>query len=325
MCIFANLGLQDRLESAGVIIKDETYFNRFGQLIFKESLETADPYPQLAIHRRELQAILLAAVEQRMGADRIHKGWKCEWVDQNGHSATASFRHSHGSDWMPQKGSVVIGCDGIHSAVRRQLHPNESGPLYSGFTMWRGVTRSKPYLSGASLTRAGWLATGQTILYPIKNSIDTEGRQLINWVAVQRAAAFAQRDWNRTGDLPDFISAYEGWRFDWLDVPALIRNSETVLEFPMVDLDPLERWSFGRISLLGDAAHPMYPRGANGARQAVLDASVLAETLAAEDDEVMALRRYGAKRRGPTSEIVRRNRTNPPGRNPSRDIRTHPG
>jgi 2-polyprenyl-6-methoxyphenol hydroxylase-like FAD-dependent oxidoreductase len=314
MGVFSDLGLQQQLETSGVIIKDESYFNRFGQLIFKESVEPSarHPWPQVAIHRGELQTILLDAVKQRIGESRVHVGWRCHRVEQDAKSATAYFHGPDSSDRSPQKGNVVIGCDGIHSAVRKQLHPNESEPLYSGINMWRGLTRSHPHLSGASLTRAGWLATGQIIIYPIKNSIDSDGRQLINWLAVIKTQKYEKRDWNRPGNIDDFIFAYEDWKFDWLDVPALVRNADVILEFPMVDLEPLERWSFGRISLLGDAAHPMYPRGANGARQAILDAADLAEALVSTKDEVEALQTYEARRLGPTSDIVRRNRTNPP-------------
>jgi 2-polyprenyl-6-methoxyphenol hydroxylase-like FAD-dependent oxidoreductase len=312
MGILADLGLQQELESAGVIIKDETYFNRFGQLIFKDSLESAPgSYPQLAIHRGELQAILLAAVGQRIGPDRVHTGLRCRRVDQDADRATAYLETTEGHE-ISQEGRAVIGCDGIHSAVRKQLYPGEGNPIYSGFTMWRGLALSKPYLSGASLTRAGWLATGQLILYPIKDKINSAGSQLINWVAVKELPRFEKRDWNRKGDLADFIAAYEDWKFEWLDVPALLRSSDTIFEFPMVDLDPLEQWSFGRITLLGDAAHPMYPRGANGARQAILDARALAEALAVARDDIEALQAYQARRLRPTSDIVIRNRTNPP-------------
>ena len=145
--------------------------------------------------------------------------------------------------------------------------------------MWRGVTRWKPILSGASMVRAGWLSHGKMVIYPIRDDVDAEGRQLVNWVAEIETPNYRKRDWNRPGKLDDFIGAFADWHFDWLDVPAFIRAADSVLEFPMVDQDPLPRWSFGRVTLLGDAAHPMYPRGSNGAGQAILDARALAAAL----------------------------------------------
>src|SRR5919202_4267712 len=176
--------------------------------------------------------------------------------------------------------------------------------------MWRGVTRWKPFLSSASMVRAGWLATGKMVIYPIRNNIDAAGRQLVNWVAEIETPHYKKRDWNRPGRLEDFLPAFADWHFDWLDVPALIRGADAILEFPMVDQDPLPRWSFGRVTLLGDAAHPMVPRGSNGAGQAILDAETLPLCLAEAGGDVAAgLKAYEDQRLGPTSQIVLTNRT----------------
>jgi hypothetical protein len=168
--------------------------------------------------------------------------------------------------------------------------------------MWRGVTVWQPYLTGQSYVRAGWLSHGKMVIYPIRNNVDGEGRQLINWVAEVETPDHARQDWNKRGRLEDFIHYFEDWHFDFLDVPAMIRAAETILEYPMVDKDPLARWSFGRVTLLGDAAHPMYPRGSNGAGQAILDARALAESLAGEKDIPAALAAYDAARVGATAE-----------------------
>jgi 2-polyprenyl-6-methoxyphenol hydroxylase-like FAD-dependent oxidoreductase len=178
--------------------------------------------------------------------------------------------------------------------------------------MWRGVTRWKPFLSGATMARAGWLAIGKLVAYPIRDNVDAEGRQLVNWLAEIESPHYHRRDWNRPGRLEDFIAAYADWHFDWLDVPAFFRAADMILEFPMVDQEPLARWSFGRVTLLGDAAHPMYPRGSNGAGQAILDAAALAGCLAKHGDPVEALRAYEALRLEATANVVRMNRTNPP-------------
>jgi 2-polyprenyl-6-methoxyphenol hydroxylase-like FAD-dependent oxidoreductase len=178
--------------------------------------------------------------------------------------------------------------------------------------MWRGATWWTPFLTGASFVRAGWLESGKMIIYPIRNRRDARGRQLMSWVGEFFTPKYKRRDWNRAGDLADFIHVFEDWRFDWLDVPAMIRGAETILEYPMVDQEPLARWSYGRISLLGDAAHPMVPRGSNGAGQAILDAVALAECLAQPGDPIDALKRYEARRLEATASIVRMNRENPP-------------
>jgi 2-polyprenyl-6-methoxyphenol hydroxylase-like FAD-dependent oxidoreductase len=160
--------------------------------------------------------------------------------------------------------------------------------------------------------RAGWLESGKMIIYPIRNRLDAQGRQLVSWVGEFYTPKYKRRDWNRAGNLDDFIHVFKAWKFDWLDVPEMMRNAETILEYPMVDQEPLPRWSFGRISLLGDAAHPMVPRGSNGAGQAILDARALAECLAAQADPVEALKRYESQRLEATANIVRMNRKNPP-------------
>jgi 2-polyprenyl-6-methoxyphenol hydroxylase-like FAD-dependent oxidoreductase len=301
----AKLGLLDDLAEAGIETAESIFFNRFGQLIYREPSGRFAGYdwPQFSIHRGDLQGVLLRAVRDRLGEDSVLTGWQCTGVDTQTGTAHFVGRPS-------QTGSAVVACDGIHSVIRKQFYPDEGAPVYSGYNMWRGVTVWPRFLSGASMVRAGWLANGKMVIYPIR-ALD-DGRQLVNWVAEIETPRHLDRDWNRRGRLEDFLPAFAGWHFDWLDVPALIEGSETVLEFPMVDQDPLPRWSFGRATLLGDAAHPMVPRGSNGAGQAIVDARVLANCLAANRDDVAALARYEALRRPPTTEVVLTNRRNPP-------------
>jgi 2-polyprenyl-6-methoxyphenol hydroxylase-like FAD-dependent oxidoreductase len=212
----------------------------------------------------------------------------------------------------PQRGDVVVGCDGLHSVVRKQLHPHEGEPIYSGVNMWRGVTRWPPMLSGATMIRAGWFTPGKLVAYPIRHNVDAEGRQLVNWLAEIATPAHAARDWTRRGDREDFVHVFDDWRFDWLDVPEFLKAADLVLEFPMIDQDPLPFWTEGRVTLLGDAAHPMYPRGSNGAGQAILDAQSLASELAKTDDWSEALHAYERTRLPATAAVVRMSRTNPP-------------
>jgi 5-methylphenazine-1-carboxylate 1-monooxygenase len=308
------LGLEQALAQAAIATRDATFFNRFGQLIYQEPLGRAAGYdhPQFSIHRGDLQMVLLDAFRTRVGHERLLTNHHCTGVEQDDAGVNVGFSDGPtGASHIIVRGSIAIACDGIHSAIRKQFYPEEGEPRYSGVNMWRGVTRWKPMLSGASMVRAGWLSHGKMVIYPIRQA-DVDGLQLINWVAEIETPVHRKRDWTRPGSIGDFIDAFADWHFEWLDVPAFIRAADGVLEFPMVDQDPLPRWSFGRITLLGDAAHPMVPRGSNGAGQAILDARALTTALLEHDDPVAALAAYEKQRLEATTRIVLTNRTNPP-------------
>jgi len=310
MRAYSELGLQAALERVAVETKEAAFYNRFGQLIYREPLGRGAGYewPQLSIHRGDLQMVLLEAFNQRIGPDRLHLDAHCLAFDQNENEVALRFRSG-----ATARGAAAIACDGIHSVIRRQLYPAEGPPRYSGVNMWRGVTRWMPVLSGATMVRAGWLKTGKLVHYPIRNNVDAQGRQLVNWLWEIETPDYKAWDWNRTARVEDFIAGVASWQFTWLDVPAFFRAAEVVLEYPMVDKDPLPAWTFGRVTLLGDAAHPMYPRGSNGAGQAILDARTLAECLVkAKGDVKNALKAYETERMAVTSNVVLENRRNPP-------------
>ncbi|HWZ38287.1 MAG TPA: flavin-dependent oxidoreductase [Bradyrhizobium sp.] len=310
----AALGLEQALAKVAIQTTDATFFNRFGQLIYQEPLGRAAGYdhPQFSIHRGDLQMVLLDTFRSRAGHDGIVTNRHCLGVEQDDSGVTVTFSDGPGgANRFTVRGRVAIACDGINSVIRKQFFPDEGEPRYSGVNMWRGVTRWKPMLSGASMVRAGWLSHGKMVIYPIRAAGD-DGLQLLNWVAEIETPNYRKRDWNRAGSLDDFIGPFSDWHFDWCDVPAFIRAADSVLEFPMVDQDPLPRWSFGRVTLLGDAAHPMVPRGSNGAGQAILDARVLTAMLLEHDDPAAALSAYEKQRLEATTRIVLTNRTNPP-------------
>ncbi|HYW62054.1 MAG TPA: flavin-dependent oxidoreductase [Bradyrhizobium sp.] len=310
----ATLGLEPALAKVAIATTDATFFNRFGQLIYQEALGRAAGYdhPQFSIHRGDLQMVLLDAFLARAGNDRLVTNRHCVGVEQDEAGVTVTFSDGPaGTNKAAVRGRAVIACDGIHSAIRKQFYPDEGEPRYSGVNMWRGVTRWKPMLSGASMVRAGWLSHGKMVIYPIRHP-DADGLQLINWVAEIETENYRKRDWTRPGRIEDFIGFFADWHFDWLDLPAFIRAADSVLEFPMVDQDPLPRWSFGRVTLLGDAAHPMVPRGSNGAGQAILDARALTAALQVTSDPAAALASYEKQRLEATTRIVLTNRSNPP-------------
>ncbi|MBG9387280.1 flavin-dependent oxidoreductase [Caenimonas aquaedulcis] len=309
----AALGLQPQLEAAGIENLESVFFNRFGQFIFREARGRHAGYdtPEIGLHRGKLHRVLYDAVLERLGADRVHLDHRCVGVDQDERGATARFQDASGRALAPVSAEVVVACDGVNSAVRRQFYPGE-GLAFAGINTWRGVTVHKPILSGKSYLRIGSIETGKMVIYPIADNVDGQGGQLVNWVAEIRREGAPKNDWNKPGNLDDFLGIFQDWRFDWLDVPALIRGAASIFEYPMVDKDPVSRWTFGRVTLLGDAAHPMYPRGSNGSAQAIIDARTLAEQLGSAADVPAALLAYEKLRLPVTSRIVETNRTVPP-------------
>ncbi len=312
--VLDGLGLLDELGKVGVTTKESAFYSAHGQFVYSEPAGRYAGYkwPQFSIHRGDLQAVLLRAVRERIGQDAIVADRRCAGFEQDEGGVTVRFDDAAGSAQAPVRAKLAVGCDGIHSAIRKHLYPNDGAPRYSGVNMWRGTTVMKPFLSGATMVRAGWLSVGKMVIYPIRDNVDGQGNQLINWVAEIEADQPARRDWNRQGRLEDFFPAFADWHFDWLDVAAMIQATDNILEYPMVDQDPLPRWSFGRVTLLGDAAHPMVPRGSNGAGQAILDAPCLVEQIRDLGMTEDALTAYDRIRVKATGDVVLMNRTAPP-------------
>ncbi|KQY98207.1 monooxygenase [Pseudolabrys sp. Root1462] len=306
---FSALGLGEELLAAGIENRESRFYNRFGQLIYREDRGkfAGYPFPEVGIHRGKLHLILYNAVCRELGADAVVTGHECVGVDQDENGATIRFKERE-----PVRADVVVACEGINSPIRKQFYPDDK-VVFTGINTWRGVTRRKPILDGRTYMRVGSINTGKIVIYPIVDNVDGEGNQLINWMAeIKRDDARAQNDWNKPGNLADFFPIYESWRFDWLDVAQMIRDADQILEYPMVDKDPIAQWTFGRVTLAGDAAHPMYPRGSNGGAQAVIDARTLAECLANATTAPAALKAYEAARAEPAAQVVRTNRAQPP-------------
>jgi 2-polyprenyl-6-methoxyphenol hydroxylase-like FAD-dependent oxidoreductase len=308
------LGLQDQIRAVALETRESCFFNRFGQLIYKEPRGKfgGNPYPEFSIHRGRLHLVLYNAARERLGAASVVTNRLCVGVDQDDRGMALRLKETtSGADVPPVRARIAIACDGINSAVRRQFYPNEQ-VAFSGINTWRGVTRRKPILTGRSYMRVGSIRTGKMVIYPIIDDVDGQGNQLINWMAEIQSDTTEKNDWNKPGKLEDLLPIYKDWRFDWLDVAEMIRTADTILEYPMVDKDPVGRWTFGRVTFTGDAAHPMYPRGSNGAAQAMIDTRTLADCLAREADPLAALKAYETARLGPTAKVVRTNREQPP-------------
>jgi 2-polyprenyl-6-methoxyphenol hydroxylase-like FAD-dependent oxidoreductase len=306
----SELGLQDELAARAIETRELAFYSRHGQFIYKEPRGRFAGYdwPQLSIHRADLHDVLLTAVKQRLGKDAVQLGHRCIQVDQDASGVTLHFDKT-----QPRTGKLVVGCDGIHSALRRQLVPGEGLPKYSGVNMWRGTVRWPAFLGGDTMVSTGWMTVGKTVIYPVRpGTPETAGRPLINWVAEIERPEAVRQDWTGRGRLADMMPAFSGLKFDWLDITAMIESTEEILEYPMVDRDPLPRWSLGRLTLLGDAAHPMYPRGSNGAGQAIIDARFLAGQIRKLGATEAALAAYETVRNPATAKVVLTNRTDPP-------------
>jgi 2-polyprenyl-6-methoxyphenol hydroxylase-like FAD-dependent oxidoreductase len=253
--------------------------------------------------------LLFQKLKEVIGADKVFTGHHLAFCENTSTGVSATFIDRKTDQQITVEADALIGADGIHSVVRKQFYPVEGVPKFSGIILHRGTTLSKPFLSGSSMIMAG-SRSKKFVAYPITQP-DDEGNQLINWIAdlqVSEEENIMVRDWNRRADKEKLLKQFQSWEFPWLDVPSLINNAEAIYEFPMSDRDPLPRWTFDRITLLGDAAHPMYPIGSNGASQAILDAECLAECLQRNNDIPTALKEYEGIRRPATGNIVLQNR-----------------
>jgi len=311
------LGLLDKLDGIGVRTKELAFFSKYGKPIWSEprGLEAGYKWPQFSVHRGQLQQILLDTAIERLGADNVLTSHHLvDWTETPDGVHANFIDRATGKSAGSYDGTLLIAADGIHSAIREKLYPDEGPPLWNGRILWRGITEADAFLSGRTMIMAGH-ETLKFVCYPISREPNACGKHQINWVAERHMPPTYQwrrEDYNRTAKLDEFLPWFETWNFDWLDVPGLIRNCPHAYEYPLVDRDPLDRWTFGRVTLLGDAAHPMYPIGSNGASQAILDARVLTREILAQGEVPAALQAYEAERRPATTELVKLNRRNGP-------------
>jgi 2-polyprenyl-6-methoxyphenol hydroxylase-like FAD-dependent oxidoreductase len=309
----SELGLRQRIADIGIETSTLAYYNKYGQPIWEElrGLAGGYPFPQYSIHRGELQMLRFAAVEERVGQGAVRCGLRAESFENVESGVRVQLTDRDGKR-VERTVDVLVGADGIRSQLRKQNVPEVGDPLrYSGCVMWRGAVECEPFRDGRTMFMAGH-PDQKFVAYPISERSRRDGRSLVNWIAELRVDTAPHDDWNRLADKSAFASAFAGWNWDWIDIPSLIERTEQVFEFPLVDKDPLGRWVHGRMALLGDAAHPLYPIGSNGSAQAILDARVLADALRDAPDVELALREYEAERLPKTAGIALRSRLHGP-------------
>jgi 2-polyprenyl-6-methoxyphenol hydroxylase-like FAD-dependent oxidoreductase len=309
----AELGLQDALEAAGIENLESVFYTQHGQYVYKEARGRHAGYtlPEIGIHRGKLHRILFDAAVSRLGTDKVHTGMRCSAFSQNDDGVQIEFSNAQTQTSIKVQAQIAVACDGVNSVVRAQMHPQDA-LCFAGINTWRGVTVHPPILTGKSYLRIGTVEVGKMVIYPIIDNVDGKGNQLINWVAELQKPNAAMNDWNRPGDPAVCAEIFKDWTFDFLNVPELILKADKVFEYPMVDKNALPFWTQGRVTLMGDAAHPMYPRGSNGSAQALIDARTLADQLAQHTDPKEALKAYEVLRLEPTAKVVETNRNVPP-------------
>jgi 2-polyprenyl-6-methoxyphenol hydroxylase-like FAD-dependent oxidoreductase len=314
------LGLLPALDRTGIRTRELIYLNRLGQEVWREprGMDAGHPVPQFSIHRGRLQKLIYDAVVERLGASAVKTGLSLAGFIQDDGGVTAHFVDAaQGGPGLTDRGDILVCADGIHSAGRKAFYPDEGPPHWDGVMMWRGAVNWPVWLDGRTMAIGGGMGA-KFVLYPIAHPGD-DGRQLTNWVVNIKVADGAKtpppkESWSRAAHRSHYLPYARRFTVPGFDVEGLVRATPQAFEYPMCDRDPLPRWTFGRVTLLGDAAHPMYPVGSNGASQAIFDARALADALARAEHPCQALWEYEADRRAKTAEVVRLNRVGGPER-----------
>ncbi len=309
--IYNSIGLDEELKHIGIETSTLIWANRFGQTIKADprGIRASYNYPQISLHRGEFQMLLYHKTLERCGADSLQTGHRLESWQDSSNGIEVLFKNRKG-DTVSVHGACLIAADGIKSTARARLYPNEGPPKYSGQVMWRAITVGESFLDGRSMLQAG-RRNQKFVVYPIAHN---NGSTVINWIAEKTVHDYDKldQDWTDEVSKDVFLHDFEDWDFGFLNVPELIRRTNKVYEYPMTDRDPLPKWTHGSMTLLGDAAHPMYPIGSNGASQAVLDAECLVQAFISEQTPIDAMQAYEAIRRPATAKIVEANRGDGP-------------
>jgi 5-methylphenazine-1-carboxylate 1-monooxygenase len=303
----------EQLDTIGLQTREWVLVGLNGKEVYAEprGLRAGYRWPQYSVHRGGLQMLLYRAVVERLGTDAIQTGMTVTGYrnDNDGCGVRATIETRDG-ERLEMEGSLLIGADGLHSALRAQMHPGQPPIQWGGAIMWRGVTPGVPIRTGASFVGLG-THRHRVVFYPISSPDPVTGLASINWIAeitVDNSGGWTTGDWNRQVEVESFIHHFEDWNYDWLNVPGMLRGADAIFEYPMIDRDPVPTWVDGNVALLGDAAHVMYPTGSNGATQAVVDARVLGASMIEHGVTGRALQAYDARLCSEISAVVLRNR-----------------
>jgi 2-polyprenyl-6-methoxyphenol hydroxylase-like FAD-dependent oxidoreductase len=312
----AELGLLGELRKVSVESRESFYFNQYGQQIYFEHCGRFKGYPheQRFVHRGIMQMLLYDAVVQRLGKDAIVLGARCTGFTEDQKGVTVRFRSNNALNTVPEevRADILIGADGIKSAIRDQLYPQDTKPHYSGISMWRGVSLMPRYNNGGTILHIGAPSYGSLIVYPILDNAYGTDLTLTNWVVEQNGRPESIEDWYQKADVAEIAHMFDICKIDFIDVGEMIRAAKDVWVYPLIDHDPLPRWSYGRVTLMGDAAHALYPRGGHGACQAFVDAGALARNLASVVDPIQGLKNYEEERRDRVNRLLIANRGDGP-------------
>jgi len=308
-----DLGIgSEQLDRIGLPAREWALVGLNGNDIYSEArgLEAGYKWPQYAVHRGQLQMLLYEATVGRLGRDALRTGTRITGYRNEVDGTVTALLRGPGGERGEMRGSLLIGAEGLHSAVRAQMHPDQPPIHWGGAIMWRGTSPGVPIRSGSSFIGLG-THRQRLVFYPISHPDPATGLATINWIAevtVDSAEGWKSSDWFKPVAIDDFVHHFEGWTYDWLDVPALLRGADIAYENPMIDRDPVPTWQDGSVLLIGDAAHPMYPTGSNGASQAIVDTRVLGAEFLAHGVTREALRAFDGRMCGPISQVVLRNR-----------------
>lgn len=302
-----DLGLAEELEAIGVKTRQYGFYSKLGKTIWEEprGLWAGYAWPQYSVHRGKLQVMLYQTLIKRAGKGCVVTGARAVGFETGPEAAVLRLENGDRID-----GKLIIAADGIHSALRAQMYPNEGAPIWNGRVLWRATTQADAFFGGAAMAMIGHDDL-RVVAYPISNADPATNIATINWIAEKKFALeddWKKEDWNRAAEINDFLPDFLDWQFDWINVPALIRGADVVYEYPMVDRDPLPGWTSGRVTLMGDAAHPTYPVGSNGAGQAIIDARVIGARLLDHGAAPRALDSYEAEIRPIATGVGRANR-----------------
>ncbi len=310
-----DLGLESELAAIGVETREYGMFSKKGLEIWVEPRGRWAGYnwPQYSVHRGALQMMIYRTLIARAGAACIETGWRATGFENTSDGAHLLLENANGQK-KSAKGTLIVGADGIHSALRAQMEPNEGAPIWGGAILWRATSKAAPFRTGASMALIGH-ATQRLVAYPISQPDPQTGLVTMNWIAelsYDPEAGWNKEDWNRKADIAAFLPAFKDWQFGWIDAPQLITTADQVFEYPMVDRDPISRWTHGSVTLMGDAAHATYPVGSSGASQAIVDARKLGSYLLSIGVNSKALDAYEAELLPATRSMVLANRGSGP-------------